>query len=134
MKRLFALLGAALLAWSAQAQVFSLEGHQWATTSRTDGPLASSAALVGLDVLDLDLHGGAGGTAQQPGDYVLGNHREAYRQSGQWGILRVLGCDDDSDSLTTLPPDGSKRTAILHLSSHADRFKFPAWSSSPGVT
>ena len=97
-----------LAPWSAQAQVFSLEGHQWATTSRTDGPLASSAALVGLDVLDLDLHGGAGGTAQQPGDYVLGNHREAYRQAGQWGILRVLGCDDDSDSLTTLPGRGCR--------------------------
>jgi hypothetical protein len=37
---------------SEQAQVFSIDGHEWTTTSRPDGPRVSSQALVGLDVLD----------------------------------------------------------------------------------
>jgi hypothetical protein len=88
---------------SEQAQVFSIDGHEWTTTSRPDGPRASSQALVGLDVLDLDLFGGAGSPARLAGDYVFGNHREAYREAGQWGILRVLSCGDRGGAATTLP-------------------------------
>jgi FtsP/CotA-like multicopper oxidase with cupredoxin domain len=92
--------------WSEQAQVFSIEGHEWPTTSRDSGPLTSSAALVGLDVLDLDLRGGGGGVAGLPGDYVYGNHREPYREAGQWGILRVFACDERGDGPTPLPGSG----------------------------
>lgn len=91
-----------LAPWSEQAQVFSVDGHEWPTTSRRDGPRASSQALVGLDVLDLDLHGGAGSPARLTGDFVLGNHREPYREAGQWGILRVLSCSDRTGAVTTL--------------------------------
>jgi hypothetical protein len=106
-----------LAPWSAQPQVFSVEGHRWATTSRTSGPLASTAAIVGLDVLDLELQGGAGGSARLAGDYVFGNHREAYRQAGQWGILRVLSCEDDAEGLTTLPEHGCRSSSRSGLMS-----------------
>jgi hypothetical protein len=88
---------------SEQAQVFSLDGHEWTTTSRVDGPRQSSQALAALDVLDLNLFGGAGSPARLPGDYVFGNHREAYREAGQWGILRVLPCGARTGSATDLP-------------------------------
>lgn len=41
--------------------------------------------------------GGAGGTAQLPGDYLYGDHREPYREAGRWGILRVLPADAEAD-------------------------------------
>jgi hypothetical protein len=102
---------------SEQAQVFTVDGHRWrAPGSAETGPLVSSVTLAGLDVLDLDLDGGAGGRARLRGDYVFGNHREPYREAGQWGALRVLPCNRDIAELTQLdderacPRQGSGRT------------------------
>jgi len=77
-----------LAPWSEQAQVFSVEGHSWASMPGTPGSaVVSSTQLSGLDSLTLDLT--AGGPARQPGDFVYGDHREPYRQAGLWGIFRV---------------------------------------------
>ncbi len=46
------------------------------------------------------LRGSAGGPHQLPGDYVYMNHRPAYIDAGQWGLLRVL-------------PKGDKRILAL---------------------
>ena len=46
------------------------------------------------------LRDGAGGPHQLPGDYVYMNHRPAYIDAGQWGLLRVL-------------PKGDKRILAL---------------------
>ncbi|HUQ64349.1 MAG TPA: hypothetical protein VM121_11390, partial [Acidimicrobiales bacterium] len=80
-----------LAPWSEQAQVFSIEGHEWPQEPGTPAtPLRSSVTLGGLDALTLSLQGGAG----PAGDYVYGNHREPYREAGMWGLLRVrAGCD-----------------------------------------
>ena len=51
-----------LAPWSEQAQVFSVEGHTWPVEPGERGTThVSSTALVGLDALDLELDGGAGG-------------------------------------------------------------------------
>ncbi|HVM05814.1 MAG TPA: multicopper oxidase domain-containing protein [Acidimicrobiales bacterium] len=79
-----------LAPWSEQSQVFSVEGHRWPVEPGRDGSaLASSVKLGGLEALTVSLDGGAGGTGRLAGDYVYGNHREPYREAGQWGVLRV---------------------------------------------
>jgi hypothetical protein len=53
--------------------------------------------------------GGAGGPAQLPGDYVYMNHRPAYIDAGEWGILRVLPKGDTTihalNQMKTTPMD-----------------------------
>ena len=46
-----------------------------------------------LDALMLVLEGGAGGRGGLPGDYVYGDHREAYREGGLWRLFRVFSSD-----------------------------------------
>ena len=76
--------------WSEQAQVFTVEGHRWpAERGRAGTSLVASVQVGALEAVTLDLEGGAGGTARLAGDYLYGNHREPYREAGQWGILRV---------------------------------------------
>ena len=88
-----------LAPWSEQAQVFSVEGHQWPTTPGLPGTaLVSSQQLLGLEALTMDLHGGAGGPDRVPGDYLYGDHREPYRQAGLWGLLRVIPSDGQSSA------------------------------------
>ena len=48
-----------------------------------------SVAIGGLESITLVPAGGAGGIAHLPGNYRFGNHREPYREAGQWGLLRV---------------------------------------------
>jgi hypothetical protein len=100
-----------LAPWSEQAQVFSIDGHTWPVEPGEKGTRhVSSTALVGLDALNLELDGGAGGPAHVPGDYLYGDHREPYREAGMWGLLRVLPCgakDADLRPLTGTCPTGS---------------------------
>ena len=80
-----------LAPWSEQSQVFAVEGHRWPVEATREGtPLVSAVKLGGLEALTLVLDGGAGGPARLTGDYVYGNHREPYKEAGQWGLLRVL--------------------------------------------
>jgi hypothetical protein len=80
-----------LAPWSEQSHVFSVEGHRWPAEPGLRGtPLRSSSQVGALDALTLHLAGGAGGPDHLPGTYLLGDHREPYRDAGQWGLLRVL--------------------------------------------
>jgi hypothetical protein len=94
-----------LAPWSEQAQVFSVEGHQWPQERAEAGTnMLSSVQLGGLETATLDLIGGAGGPARLAGDYVYGDHREPYREAGSWGVLRVLRPGSHpSDHLKPLP-------------------------------
>jgi len=93
-----------LLPWSEQAQVFSLEGHRWPfEPARPGSNLTSSRLVGGMEALTFVLNEGAGGPGRLAGDYTYGNHREAYREAGQWGIFRV----HDPRSPAKLRPLGS---------------------------
>ena len=79
-----------LLPWSEQVQVFSIEGHRWPfEPGRPGSNLLSSILVGGMEALTLTLSEGAGGSGRLPGDYLYGDHREAYREAGLWGIFRV---------------------------------------------
>jgi FtsP/CotA-like multicopper oxidase with cupredoxin domain len=79
-----------LVPWSEQAQVFSLEGHRWPFEPARSGSNRLSSLLVGgMEALTLVLDEGAGGTGRLSGDYLYGDHREAYREAGLWGTFRV---------------------------------------------
>src|SRR5207245_10721243 len=62
----------------------------------------SSTASASTDIYTLSLHDAlpisfipsAGGPYRLPGDYVWGNQRLPYSQSGQWGYFRVLPTGD----------------------------------------
>jgi hypothetical protein len=74
--------------WSEQAQVFSVEGHDWAREAGTPG--SSEVESVQLNALDaLTIGTQAGGPEALAGDYVYGDHREPFHEAGLWGILRV---------------------------------------------
>jgi FtsP/CotA-like multicopper oxidase with cupredoxin domain len=85
--------------WSEQAQVFTIEGHEWPFEPGREGSdRLSSVQLGGAEAITLRPEGGAGGLARIPGDYLYGNHREPYREAGQWGLLRVRDPDDPGGS------------------------------------
>lgn len=76
-------------AHSVQNAVFSVEGHQWPLEPEMEGAeLLEAEQFGGTGVLELNLK--AGSPFALPGDYVWMNHRLAYAEAGQWGILRVL--------------------------------------------
>jgi hypothetical protein len=96
-----------LAPWSEQAQVFSIEGHEWPQTPGLSGtPMRSSVTLGGLDALSLQLAGGAGGPRGIAGDYLYGDHREPYAQAGLWGLFRVRP-DSDCGTVPLRPLSGS---------------------------
>jgi hypothetical protein len=73
---------------SEQVQVFGVEGHRWAREpGRSGTDLLSSVAFGGMDARTLWLD--AGGPGALTGDYRYGNARAAYREAGQWGVLRA---------------------------------------------
>ena len=75
---------------SEQAQVFSVEGHEWSIEpGRVGANVVSSQQVGGLEAVTLNLIGGAGGPNQIAGDYVYGDHRGPFLEAGLWGILRV---------------------------------------------
>ena len=53
----------------------------------------SAVQFSGAEVLDAFIPS-AGGPYRLPGDYVWGNQRLPYSQSGQWGYFRVLPAGD----------------------------------------
>jgi hypothetical protein len=75
---------------SAQEQVFSIEGHSWGVEPGRPGtPAVSSQHFGGLTAATVAVY------AQQPGDYVYGDHRQPYTEAGMWGIFRVQPCDEN---------------------------------------
>lgn len=67
-----------------QLQVHSISGHWW----------SRDAAMAGSDLIDAQTLGPrevseAWLTAGLPGDHLWGSHREAFREAGAWGLLRV---------------------------------------------
>jgi hypothetical protein len=93
-----------LAPWSEQAQVFSIEGHEWPLEPGLAGTnMLSAVQIGGLEATTIDLAGGAGGPARLPGDYVYGDHREPYLEAGLWGIFRVY------------PEHGTAKSKLLHL-------------------
>ncbi len=87
-------------AFNEQVGVFAIDGHEWPVDSFRGAHQHSAFEFGGSSYLRVDLRGGAGGPAQLPGDYVYMNHRPAYTDAGQWGLLRVL-------------PKGDKRILAL---------------------
>jgi hypothetical protein len=86
--------------FNEQVGVFALDGHEWAVDQFRGAHLHSSLEFGGSSYIRVELSGGAGGPNQLPGDYVYMNHRAAYIDAGQWGILRVA-------------PKGDKRILAL---------------------
>ncbi len=83
-------------AFMEQVGVFALDGHEWPVDSFKGAHQHSAFEFGGNSYLRIDLRGGAGGPHQLPGDYVYMNHRPAYADAGQWGLLRVLPKGDKS--------------------------------------
>jgi hypothetical protein len=104
-----------LAPWSEQAQVFSIEGHDWPLEpGRAGSTLVSSLQVGGLEAVTLQLRGGAGGVDHVPGDYVYGDHRGPYLEAGLWGILRVLPADAKVPGLLplTTPARSTSKVAV----------------------
>ncbi|MFZ5862512.1 MAG: multicopper oxidase domain-containing protein [Nitrospirota bacterium] len=80
--------------FSEQVGVFALDGHEWAIDNFRGAHLHSSLEFGGSSYLRVNLRGGAGGPSKLPGDYVYMNHRPAYMDAGQWGLLKVLPAGD----------------------------------------
>lgn len=79
-----------LVPFSEQGHVFTLEGHRWLQEPGMVGTNLLSAVQVGaLEAITVVPLGGAGGEAGLPGDYLVGDHREPFREAGLWGVLRV---------------------------------------------
>ncbi len=95
-----------------QVGVFALDGHEWPVDTFRGAHLHSAFEFGGSSYLRIDLRGGAGGPHQLPGDYVYMNHRPAYIDSGQWGILRVLPKGDKSIQALN-PTDSEVRPVSL---------------------
>lgn len=72
---------------SEQAQVFSIEGHEWPAVTGTGW--ASSVQVGAWEAVTLELV--AGGRGALPGEYEYGAHRQPYREAGAWGRF-VVAC------------------------------------------
>jgi len=77
-----------------QNGIFGLEKHEWPIEPFMGGADQLSAVqFSGAEVLDAFIPS-AGGPYRLPGDYVWGNQRLPYSQSGQWGYFRVVPAGD----------------------------------------
>jgi hypothetical protein len=84
-----------LAPWSEQAQVFSVEGHQWPQEPGLRGTNhLSSVTVGGLEAQTLWLERGAGGEEGLAGIYRYGDHRDPYREAGMVGTFRVRAPGD----------------------------------------
>ncbi len=89
--------------YSEQPQVFFVENHEWALTPQISGSdVVSSRYLPPTAVLNANLIS-TGGPQLRPGDYLWGNHRLPYEKAGQWGILRVIPQDAETDLIPLTP-------------------------------
>ena len=92
-----------LVPYSEQAQVFSIEGHDWPLETGLVGTNMLSSVQVGaLEAVTIVIESGAGGRSSLPGDYIYGDHREPYREAGLWGLLRVHGQSQEGAPLVPL--------------------------------
>ncbi|TLY33341.1 MAG: hypothetical protein E6K62_06865, partial [Nitrospirae bacterium] len=77
-----------------QNGIFGLEKHEWPIEPFMPGAdVLSAVQFSGAEVIDAFIPS-AGGPYKLPGDYVWGNQRLPYSQSGQWGYFRVLPAGD----------------------------------------
>jgi hypothetical protein len=75
---------------SEQNGMFTIEKHEWPIEPFLPGAdMLSVVEFAGSEGIDAFVPS-AGGNYSLPGDYVYGNARLPYSQSGQWGYLRVL--------------------------------------------
>ena len=100
---------------SEQNGMFTVEKHEWPIEPFLPGAdMISTVEFAGSEGLDVFLPS-AGGKWSLPGDYVYGNGRLPYSQSGQWGLLRVLPPTDQR----ILPLEGdavsSKQAGLDHV-------------------
>ena len=74
--------------------MFTLEKHEWPIEPFLPGAdMISVVEFAGSEGIDAYVPS-AGGVYALPGDYVYGNARLPYSQSGQWGYLRVYPAGD----------------------------------------
>ncbi|NKB80417.1 MAG: LysM peptidoglycan-binding domain-containing protein [Nitrospirales bacterium] len=79
---------------SEQNGMFTIEKHEWPIEPFLPGAdMISVVEFAGSEGIDAFVSS-AGGVYALPGDYVYGNARLPYSQSGQWGYLRVLPAGD----------------------------------------
>ena len=77
-----------------QNQMFSVEQHEWPIEPFMRGAdRISVVKFAGSETIDAFIPA-ADGPYRMAGDYVWGNQRLPYSQSGQWGYLRVLPAGD----------------------------------------
>jgi len=89
---------------SEQNGMFTLEKHEWQIEPFMEGAdMISTVEFAGSESIDAFVPS-AGGNYALPGDYIYGNARLPYSQSGQWGYLRVLPEGDQR----ILPLSGKK--------------------------
>ncbi len=75
---------------SEQNGMFTIEKHEWPIEPFMEGAdMISTVEFASSEGLDVFLSS-AGGPHAMPGDYMWGNGRLPYAQSGQWGYFRVL--------------------------------------------
>ncbi|RMH07244.1 MAG: LysM peptidoglycan-binding domain-containing protein [Nitrospirae bacterium] len=79
---------------SEQNGMFTVEKHEWPIEPYLPGAdMISVVEFAGSEGLDVFIPS-AGGPYALPADYVYGNARLPYSQSGQWGYFRVLPSGD----------------------------------------
>ncbi len=89
--------------------VFSLGGLRWAQDPHIYQSNSLTAQGMGpWETFDAEVIGGAGGTAQAPGDYFYGDLRRPFTEIGLWGLQRVLPtstpCPAPGSGVQCLPP------------------------------
>jgi len=98
---------------SEQNGMFGVEGHEWPIEPYMPGAdMISVVEYAGSETLDVFIRGGAGGPYRQVGDFVYGNARLPYSQSGQWGYLRVLPAGDSRIQPLGAHGTGAKRADV----------------------
>ncbi len=76
---------------SENGHVFGLGGLTWDQDRFVhDSRLVTAQGMAPWETFDAWVNGGAGGTAQQPGDYFYGDMRLPFTAVGVWGTQRVL--------------------------------------------
>jgi FtsP/CotA-like multicopper oxidase with cupredoxin domain len=76
---------------SESTHVFSLGGLRWEQDPLVArSPWLTAQGMAPWETFDLTVVGGAGGTAEVPGDYFYGDLRRPFTAVGIWGLQRVL--------------------------------------------
>ncbi len=70
--------------------VFPQEPNMWNGGSDRRSQLLASRSVTAGETMEVEVVGGAGGTARDIGDYLYANGRKPFTEAGIWGIFRVL--------------------------------------------